>query len=277
MLLIEPLREHAPFDEMEPEALEFLARKLSLGYYACGEVVTEPARGVVGRLYIVKQGRVSAADGTLGPGECFPVGALIGRRATTDTYRAEADTFCWELDAADFYALLERSGRFRAFCTDHLAMLLGRSAKRLRAEAGEALIDGAGMLAPLKSVLQRGPVSCKPETPVREVLAAMRRLGIAKTEMCGHGFRAMARTILDEVLNYRVDWIEHQLAHAVPVVAIEARQVVGERGRVHRDFGMRMRPEQPRALHADGPVAQRGALGGTRDDPDVLRHDGSSP
>jgi hypothetical protein len=25
----------------------------------------------------------------------------------------------------------------------------------------------------------------------------------------------MARTILDEVLNYRVDWIEHQLAHGV--------------------------------------------------------------
>jgi len=33
--------------------------------------------------------------------------------------------------------------------------------------------------------------------------------------MTGHGFRAMARTLLDEVLNYRVDWIEHQLAHAV--------------------------------------------------------------
>ena len=47
------------------------------------------------------------------------------------------------------------------------------------------------------------------------VLAAMRRMGIPKEEMCGHGFRAMARTILDEVLNYRVDWIEHQLAHAV--------------------------------------------------------------
>jgi len=38
---------------------------------------------------------------------------------------------------------------------------------------------------------------------------------ISKEEMCGHGFRAMARTILDEVLGYRVDWIEHQLAHAV--------------------------------------------------------------
>ncbi|MES2368604.1 MAG: integrase arm-type DNA-binding domain-containing protein [Pseudomonadota bacterium] len=47
------------------------------------------------------------------------------------------------------------------------------------------------------------------------VLAAMRRLGIAKDEMSGHGFRAMARTILDEVLGFRPDLIEHQLAHAV--------------------------------------------------------------
>jgi integrase len=47
------------------------------------------------------------------------------------------------------------------------------------------------------------------------ILAAMRRLGIPKEEMTGHGFRATARTILDEVLNERVDLIEHQLAHAV--------------------------------------------------------------
>lgn len=47
------------------------------------------------------------------------------------------------------------------------------------------------------------------------VLAALRRMSIGKDEMCGHGFRAMARTVLDEVLGYRVDWIEHQLAHAV--------------------------------------------------------------
>lgn len=47
------------------------------------------------------------------------------------------------------------------------------------------------------------------------ILAAMRRMGIGKDEMSGHGFRAMARTILDEVLGIRVDFIEHQLAHAV--------------------------------------------------------------
>ncbi len=47
------------------------------------------------------------------------------------------------------------------------------------------------------------------------VLAAMRRIGIEKNEMTGHGFRAMVRTILDEVLGFRPDFIEHQLAHAV--------------------------------------------------------------
>ena len=47
------------------------------------------------------------------------------------------------------------------------------------------------------------------------ILAAMRRLGIDKEEMSGHGFRAVARTILDEVLGVRPDFIEHQLAHAV--------------------------------------------------------------
>jgi integrase len=47
------------------------------------------------------------------------------------------------------------------------------------------------------------------------ILSAFRRMGIPKEEMTGHGFRAMARTILDEVLGQRVDLIEHQLAHAV--------------------------------------------------------------
>jgi integrase len=47
------------------------------------------------------------------------------------------------------------------------------------------------------------------------VLSAFRRMGIEKTEMSGHGFRAMARTLLDEELGFRPDWIEHQLAHAV--------------------------------------------------------------
>lgn len=47
------------------------------------------------------------------------------------------------------------------------------------------------------------------------ILAALRRLGISKEETTGHGFRATARTLLDEELGVRPDFIEHQLAHAV--------------------------------------------------------------
>ncbi|HJR14423.1 MAG TPA: integrase arm-type DNA-binding domain-containing protein [Rhodanobacteraceae bacterium] len=47
------------------------------------------------------------------------------------------------------------------------------------------------------------------------LLGALRRMGYDKNTMTAHGFRAMARTILDERLGFRPDIIEHQLAHAV--------------------------------------------------------------
>ena len=45
--------------------------------------------------------------------------------------------------------------------------------------------------------------------------SALHGMGINKETHTAHGFRAMARTIMDEVLDERVDLIEHQLAHAV--------------------------------------------------------------
>jgi integrase len=47
------------------------------------------------------------------------------------------------------------------------------------------------------------------------VLSAFRRMGIEKDEMSGHGFRAMARTLLAERLRFPDNIIEHQLAHQV--------------------------------------------------------------
>ena len=58
----------------------------------------------------------------------------------------------------------------------------------------------------------RGASRCLSDNAVR---VALRTLGYSKEQMTPHGFRATARTLLDEVLGYRVDWIEHQLAHAV--------------------------------------------------------------
>lgn len=56
-----------------------------------------------------------------------------------------------------------------------------------------------------------------PHRPLSEntVNTALRRMGFEANQMTGHGFRAIAHTILDEVLGFRPDIIEHQLAHAV--------------------------------------------------------------
>lgn len=58
----------------------------------------------------------------------------------------------------------------------------------------------------------RTDAACMSENTIN---AALRGMGFSKDVMTAHGFRATARTILDEVLNERVDLIEHQLAHRV--------------------------------------------------------------
>ncbi|MDD2900569.1 MAG: integrase arm-type DNA-binding domain-containing protein [Desulfuromonadaceae bacterium] len=58
----------------------------------------------------------------------------------------------------------------------------------------------------------RTPLKCMSENTIN---ACLRRLGFDKTEITAHGFRATARTMLDELLGFRPDIIEHQLSHAV--------------------------------------------------------------
>ena len=60
-----------------------------------------------------------------------------------------------------------------------------------------------------------GVRSAKRPMSENTINAALRYLGYDGDTITGHGFRAMARTVLDEVLGFRPDYIEHQLAHAV--------------------------------------------------------------
>lgn len=55
------------------------------------------------------------------------------------------------------------------------------------------------------------------ERPMSEnaVLYALRGMGVTSEQATPHGFRATAKTMMEEQLEMRTDWIEHQLAHAV--------------------------------------------------------------
>jgi integrase len=80
-----------------------------------------------------------------------------------------------------------------------------------------------GILQDLHALTGRGeylfPGGRDPHKPMSDaaVNAALRRMGYdTRTEITGHGFRAMARTILAEELHIKPEVIEHQLAHKVP-------------------------------------------------------------
>lgn len=80
-------------------------------------------------------------------------------------------------------------------------------------------------LHPLTGHRQHVFVGRDPKKPMSDatINAALRRMGYdTKTEITGHGFRAMARTILHEELGIDRDVIEHQLAHRVPDALGEA-------------------------------------------------------
>ena len=105
-----------------------------------------------------------------------------------------------DLDAAEWRYTVTKTK------TDHIVPLATQAAAILRELH---VLTGNG-----RYVFPGGRSNGRPMSD-NAVLAAMRRSGIPADEMVGHGFRAMARTILDEVLGFRPDFIEHQLAHSV--------------------------------------------------------------
>jgi integrase len=96
-----------------------------------------------------------------------------------------------------------------------------------RMKMGRALIvplsrQALEVLHELRPLTGRGrylfPGARRPAKPMsgNTVNDALRRLGFSGEVMTGHGFRATARTLLDEVLGYRIEWIEHQLRDRFP-------------------------------------------------------------
>ncbi len=88
----------------------------------------------------------------------------------------------------------------------HLVPLSGRAIEILKSLMP---VTGDGRLVFPSMITNLKPIS---DNTLNQ---AIRRMGYNHDEMTAHGFRAMARTILDEVLEFPIDIIEHQLAHVV--------------------------------------------------------------
>jgi len=219
---------HAPFDRMEPTHLLWMLERMRLGYYAQGEVIVSPEQGVAEHFLIIKQGMVHGEQDVahaveadtwleLAEGECFPLGALLAHRPVASIYRAGKDTFCYELSLADFHTLLGLSAPFRDFCTRRIANLLEHSKQVIQAQYTQSSTEQQSLNSPLSALLRRAPVTCSPQTSVREALEKMHEARIGSMVAVDDAGRPLGILTLPDVLE-RIAL--PQLDMTLPVISI---------------------------------------------------------
>src|SRR5512139_1991719 len=172
---------YMPFSAMAPEHLDFIIQHVEVAYFEPGETILSPADQLPPHCFIVKQGRVQGESGTTrevafeaGIGDCFPVGALLAGRPVSLVYRSVTDTFCLMLPRARFEELAQRSPPFLDFCKRRLGALLDLSRQQLQATyASEASAERTMNTALRDLVRTRKPLTCAPDTPLREAFGRM--------------------------------------------------------------------------------------------------------
>ncbi|MBV4493525.1 DUF294 nucleotidyltransferase-like domain-containing protein [Pseudomonas oryzicola] len=178
------LQRFPPFNQMEHSHLAYLVEQCQLRFYASGESIVKPADGPVEHFYIVKQGRVVGERQHLvkpgvettfeiTSGECFPLAALLGERATRTEHLAGEDTFCLQLNKAAFIRVFSMSEVFRDFALRGVSSLLDQVNQQVRQRAVETLGTQYSLNTPLGELAMRHPVVCSADTPLRDAVRLM--------------------------------------------------------------------------------------------------------
>jgi CBS domain-containing protein len=189
--LVEHLRQElvrfVPFSQMDAAHVDRFVAASSQCYYEPGEVMLEPAQGVVDRLLFIRRGSISGRRGSdetqpaheHEAGDLLPIGAALAQRAVTATYRANVDTFCLALPADAMHALARDSAPFADFLQRRVQQLLDLSRQALQvAYAGQSLAEQS-LETPLAQLLRRAAFAVPPHTPLAQALKAMhdKRIG----------------------------------------------------------------------------------------------------
>ncbi|UFQ97401.1 putative nucleotidyltransferase substrate binding domain-containing protein [Pseudomonas wenzhouensis] len=181
---MEFLHKFPPFNQMDTAHLAFLVEHCQLRFYAEGDSIIKPSDGPVEHFYIVKQGRVhgerphSARRGTettfeITAGECFPLAALIGERATRTEHLAAEDTFCLLLSKLAFVKLFAVSNPLRDFALRGVSSLLDQVNQQVQLRAVETLGAQYSLDTRLGELAMRQPIGCAPDTPLRDAVRLM--------------------------------------------------------------------------------------------------------
>lgn len=186
--LRQELARYTPFSLMAVADLDFFLSHAEQLYFAPGEILVEPASGEVSQLLFIRRGAVSGKRGLADleggafqyeTGDLFPISAAIARRAVTATYEATEDTFVLALAVEAMQTLAQQSVPFADFLNRRVLKFLDLSRQALQVAYSSQTLAEQSLETALGDLVQRAPVTCRPETPLRTALTEMheRRIG----------------------------------------------------------------------------------------------------
>jgi CBS domain-containing protein len=169
------LREHPPFDALEPGTVERVAATAEVEFHRGGTTIFAQGAEPVGHLRVIRSGAVEIVhDGRildlLGEGELFGHASMLSGLPTGFEARAAEDTLCYRVEAGVARELLGAPAGLRFVARSLLEM-----PRDLETGEREPAADPAHQ--PVSALIRGRPVVCRPETSIREAAQLMTEAG----------------------------------------------------------------------------------------------------
>jgi CBS domain-containing protein len=249
------LKAHQPFARMDASDVAWLVGQGTVTYHAPGEVVLGPGDGVPQRLLIVRRGAVvgrrdgGALSGPIeyGPGDIFPVAALMAGRAVTSTYRAEEDTFCLVVPAEAVHTLAARAPAWADWLQGRVMQMLELSRRAAQAHWSAQALADQSMESPLAGLPGKPLLTCTPTTPLARALEQMQTARAGSIVVVGADDAPVGiftrHDVLDRVALPQRDLstpVESVMSH--PLVALSPQQTLQDAALAMSRHGIRHVP-----------------------------------
>lgn len=191
--IIQALRPHAPFNQMQPPHLQYLVAHSQQYDFTPGSIVLSPEMGQVQHCFLLIEGTICAQRSAtpdnqtfyLSSGDSFPLVALQEQRATRTHYRAQTACTCLQLPYDAFQWLVAHSEPFALFMREGSSALLDKLLKQARLYHWQEQHPDTSLNTPLAHFVQRAPITCHASQSLAYVVKMMHEHNVSSVAITG--------------------------------------------------------------------------------------------
>ncbi|NGZ06964.1 MAG: CBS domain-containing protein [Magnetococcales bacterium] len=175
------LQEFSFFKELKPDERQEMLLLFDQVTVAANQILLIPGQPP-DHLYLLARGRavVEAMGSSIGnpilaeltAGHCFPLEALFQNRPVFSTFRVVEESVLYRLNAERFQSALKQFPGFQRYCHARSNTLVDQT-RKLYTNQLNPRPDYQSLDTPLAAIVRATPVTCSPDTPVRQVLTRM--------------------------------------------------------------------------------------------------------